>query len=98
MKKLLIMSLLLTSTAYAQKNDIHIEMESQGTRTFDAPYRYSTHMSIINLTYSHNFTDSVYTTMGFSTGSGETISISKTDYEETPHRYSAVTIGIGFKF
>ena len=88
----------MTSVAYAQNNEIHIEIENQGTRTFEAPYRYATHMAIINLSYSHNFTDNVYTTMGFSTGSGETISLSKTDYDETPHRYSAVKVGIGFKF
>ncbi len=87
MKKLLIISLLMTSVAYAQNNNLHIELESQGTRTFDAPYKHATYMSIINLSYSHDFSDSVYTTMGISTGSGETVSISKTDYDETPHRY-----------
>ena len=98
MKKLLIVGLLLTSTAYAQKNDIHIEIENQGTRTFDAPYNYATNMSIVNFSFSHDFTDSVYSTMTFSTGSGQTITRSSHYYDETPHRYSAVKMGIGFRF
>ena len=48
MKKLLIMSLLLTSTAYAQKNDIHIELENQSFSSYDDYYEASSYTGIVN--------------------------------------------------
>ena len=100
--KYLLLGLMLTSTAYATKNDLHFEIDNSTASMYDKPYKDTQQMRVFNITYEHEYPNRIYTTIGMSMGHGETeIKHSEhflVSYERKSNTYSAVKFGIGFRF
>lgn len=102
MTKLLLLGLMLTSTAYAQKNDLRIELERGNSKTIDPSYLEKDDFSMINIDFEHSFDYDIYMTIGMSTGSGTmswlTQSKKTTLIGSSPREHFAFKFGVGVKF
>ena len=102
MKKLLILGLLLTSTAYAEGHDLQFEVEVEDLSSDNKLSRSFTEMKVLNIDYEYAVNRQFYLTGGLSTGSGYTNKISSNKWgtfrEQSPHDYSGFRAGVGFRF
>ena len=100
--KLLLLGLLLTSSAFAQTNDLRIEIERGNVKTIDPAYLEKDDFSMLNIDFEHGFKNNLYMTMGMSSGSGTlswlTQSKKTTLIGSSPREYIAFKVGIGIRF
>ena len=100
--KYILIGLLLTSSAFAQNNDLRIELERGNDKTIDPAYIEKDDFSMMNIDFEHGFDNDMYMTMGMSSGSGTlswlTQSRKTTLIGSSPREYFAFKVGIGIRF
>ena len=100
--KLLLLGLLLTSAAYAQDNDLKIEIERGNSSTLDPSYIEKDDFSMMNIDFEHSFAHDIYITVGMSSGSGTlswlTQSRKNTLIGSSPREHFAFKFGVGWRF
>ena len=94
--------ILLTSTAYAQQNDLRIEFDRGTNKTIDPAVQEVESFSMITIGFEHSFNKNIYGIIGVSSGDGSVNWISKKgkkiDMGSIPSKYYSFKVGVGWRF
>ena len=100
--KLLLLGLLLTSTAYAQQNDLRIEFDRGTNKMIDPTVQEVESFNMITIGFEHSFNKNMYGIIGVSSGDGSVDWITrngkKIDIGSVPSEYYSFKVGVGWRF